>query len=85
MSIAGGVFINKRGITMPKPVFEAGSEWIGVAFVLGLVAAFAVRAWARRRQAATGQQFPVVLAMTGLIVGLPLLAYIVSGAPVALD
>ncbi len=70
---------------MPRPIFEAGSGAIGIALIAGIVAAFVVRGWARKRQAATGQQFPVAATMAGLILGLPILAYFLSGMPVSFD
>ena len=54
---------------------------IGAAFVLAIAMSWFVAHKAHQRQMATGQQFPVFLTCTGLIVGLPLLAYIVTGFP----
>lgn len=84
-SLFGLFFANQRGITAPKPIFEPGAGYIGVALILGVIAAFAVRSWARRRQAETGEQFPVAASMIGLIVGLPVLAYFVAGMPISFD
>ncbi|WP_296573639.1 amino acid ABC transporter permease [Phreatobacter sp.] len=84
-SLFGLFFANQRGITVPRPIFETGSGSIGIALVIGIVAAFAVRSWAFKRQAATGQQFPVAASMAGLILGLPILAYVVAGMPVSFD
>ena len=75
LSFLGEIFINRRGITLPKPVFGSGAEYVGIAFIIGIVAAFVLRGWAHKRQDATGQQFPTVPAMWGLILGLPLVAY----------
>jgi general L-amino acid transport system permease protein len=58
---------------------------VGVAFLVGLVAAFVYRSWARKRQDRTGQQSPVVLVMIGLIVGLPVIAFFVAGMPATLE
>ena len=84
-SLFGLFFANQRGITVPKPVFEAGSGVIGIALIVGIIAAFVVRHWARKRQAETGQQFPVFVTMSGLILGLPILAYLAAGMPVSFD
>lgn len=84
-SLLGTVFINQRGITMPKPLFQPGAEWIGLALVFAIVAAVAVRVWAKRRQAATGQPFPIGWTALGLVLGLPILAYVATGMPVAFD
>lgn len=85
LSIFNTVFINQRGITIPKPLMQPGAEFILYAMVAAIALAFAVRAWARRRQAATGQQFPVAATMTGLIIGLPLLTYLGLGMPVSFE
>ncbi len=84
-SIFDLVFLNNRGLIMPRPVFEEGSSLIFWAFLAALVVSFGIARWAKQRQAATGQQFPVFLWSLGLIVGLPLIAYFVSGLPVSFD
>jgi general L-amino acid transport system permease protein len=81
----GGFFLNNRGLFMPEPVFGPGSWLIDVAFVVGVVGSIAFRSWARKQQEATGQQYPVGLVALGAIIGLPILAYFVSGMPVTLN
>ena len=39
--------------------------------------------WARKRQDATGQQFPVFLISVGVILGLPLVVFLLLGAPLS--
>jgi general L-amino acid transport system permease protein len=78
-------FLNIRGLSMPKPLFEPGSMWIAIAFIAAIAATLAIARWARIRQMATGQQFPVLWTAIGLIVGLPVLAYLATGMPVAFD
>jgi general L-amino acid transport system permease protein len=53
--------------------------------VVALAASFGVARWARRRQDATGEPFPVFFTALGLIVGLPLLAAVVTGFPLSWD
>jgi general L-amino acid transport system permease protein len=85
VNILGSVFVNNRGLYMPRPVFGAGAEWIGVALVVALVAAWMLARWARRRQEQTGEQFPSGWAALGLIVGLPLVVSVILGFPVTFD
>jgi len=61
-----------------------GFEAVVAAFVIGLVAAIAFRIWARRRQERTGQQAPVGWVALGLVVGLPVIVYLLAGSPVTL-
>lgn len=78
-------YLNNRGFFFPAPVFGEGSWLAGVGLVVGIVGALLVRRWARKRQLATGQQFPVGLTSAGLIIGLPLLALLIKGFPISLD
>jgi len=80
-----GSFLNQRGVYFPRAVWGDGSWLIFVAFLVGIAMAWFVARTARQRQMATGQQFPVLWTSVGLIVGLPLLAYALSGFPLSFD
>jgi general L-amino acid transport system permease protein len=84
-SIFGNFYASNRGLTMPKPLFADAAIGIVIALVVAVIAALAVRSWAYKRQAATGQQFPVVLTMWGLILCLPIIAYFVTGMPISFE
>jgi general L-amino acid transport system permease protein len=45
------------------------------------VASLGVYLWARRRQRATGQQFPILWTSLGLILGLPFIVYLLLWSP----
>lgn len=77
----GSVFLNNRGLTMPKWIPEAGASMVVIAVALGIVAAFVTARWAKRRQMATGQAFPTVRVALSLIFGLPLIAMVLTGTP----
>ena len=85
ISIFGEVFVSNRGIILPAPVFGPGSGYVVAVFALGLLATFALARWARRRQEATGVQFPVLRVGAALVVGLPLLALVVTGFPIGFE
>ena len=84
-SLFDAFFLNNRGLYMPKPVFEEGSIAILIALVVAILASVGLAIWSGRRQAATGQRFPVFLTSLGMIIGLPVLAYLFSGMPISYD
>jgi len=73
--------INNRGIIFAEPVGQPGFQYVWWALFAGIALSFLVRAWARRRQTLTGQQFPVGWTALGLILGLPLIVHFASGMP----
>ncbi|MFN3130748.1 amino acid ABC transporter permease [Roseibium sp.] len=77
--------LNIAGLRMPKPIWEDGSGFIGFALIIGIVASVVVSKWARKRQDETGQQFPVFWTALGLIIGLPVITYFVTGMPMYLE
>ncbi len=77
--------LNIAGLRGPKPIFEQGSWMIGVAIIVALVVIYFVRRWARRRQAATGQQFAMFRVGLAILIGLPLVAYFIAGMPVTIE
>lgn len=80
-----GVFLSNRGLQVPRPVFEGAHAGLAVAAVCGLLAAFLWGRFSRLRREATGRRLPVVLPAAALIVGLPFLAYLVTGVPVQVE
>ena len=79
------IFLNKKGLYVPDPVFQPGASAVLVAFILAVVASVFVRRWAHKRQEATGQRFPAVTVSILLILGLPVLVSLALGNPVEWD
>jgi general L-amino acid transport system permease protein len=78
-------FLNNRGFYAPKPIFEDGFGWVALAFLVALAAVIGIARWARRRREATGQPFPTFSVAIGLLVGLPLVAFLLTGMPLAFE
>lgn len=85
LSPVPGVFLSNRGFMLPVPV--DGPVWgaIAIALLIGAALSVGLRNWARRRQDATGQQFPIGWAATAFILGLPILTWLFNGAPTAME
>jgi general L-amino acid transport system permease protein len=78
-------FLNSRGFYFPRFIWGDGSWLILAGFVIAILMSFFVYRWARARQMATGQQFPVLLTVLGLTFGLPLLAFFLRGMPLTFE
>lgn len=78
-------YLSNRGLAFPSPIFGAGMWAVGLALIAAIVAVFFLARWAHKRQAATGQQFHTIWVSIALIVGLPLLTFLVSGRPLSFD
>ncbi len=85
ISLLGGIFLNNRGIIVPAPVAGEGARLVAAALALGVLAAIALTPWARRRQERSGRRFPLLACGTALIVGLPLVALVATGFPIAFE
>lgn len=85
LALPAGASLNVRGLYLPAPVPQDGFGMVALAFLIGIVASIAVYLWARRRQMATGEQFPILWTSLGLIFGLPLVAYLLTGMPLAFE
>jgi general L-amino acid transport system permease protein len=83
--LGAGVFISNRGLTIPRPIFGAGFEWVLAGLVVAVVLAFLYGARARRRQMQTGHQSPVLLVSLGLIIAIPAIVFLVLGAPLTFE
>ena len=81
LSLGDTVFLNIRGLYLPAAQFQPGFGWVVAAFGLAIVLAIILARWAKRRQAATGQPFPVLSTSLVLLFGLPLLSFWLAGSP----
>src|SRR5260221_8646082 len=79
------VFISNRGVIFPTPVYHPLYLWMAGALVLAIVASVFVGRWAHARQMATGEQFPTLRTNAALIIGLPLVVFVIGGMPFELD
>lgn len=85
ISFFGLAYFNNRGAVLVRPVFNEGSGAVGLALLAGIVLALGVSWWARRRRMETGAPFPSGRIALLLAAGLPLAAFILTGAPFSLE
>jgi len=83
LEFAESVFVNNRGLYVPGPIGGDGFNAVLIAFFLGVIGTIVLARWSKKRQEATGQQFPIFYSALGLILGLPLVLFFVLGAPLS--
>lgn len=82
ISLYDMVFLSNRGIYAPRPMPQDDFSIVLVALAVGIAIAFGIRRWAKRRQEATGEQFPIGLSAVAAILLLPILVSLLLGNPV---
>lgn len=86
LSLGEAIFLNIRGLFIPKLVGQGGgSTFVYIVAFIAVIGIFVLRSWAKKRQDTTGQQFPVFYASIAMLVGLPLVAALLTGFPFVVD
>ncbi|MGL4634620.1 MAG: amino acid ABC transporter permease [Beijerinckiaceae bacterium] len=85
MKLPGGGFLNNRGFFLPNPVPGSGFWLTGMAFWLGILGAIFYYMYAKKKQEKTGAQSPIGLVTLGLVIGMPLLVFLITGMPLSFD
>ncbi|MDP2698026.1 amino acid ABC transporter permease [Thalassospira sp.] len=80
-----GVLLTNRGLYTPVPVAHHAFEIMGIVAILAIIGIIFLKRWAKKRQDATGQPFPVALVGTAVFFGSVFIAYLAGGAPTVLD
>ncbi len=81
LDVGGLMFVNNRGVYLPRPVPEPAFWAVVGALFIAIAASLWLARWARRRQEATGQPFPVFWSGAALVIVLPLVVYFIVGQP----
>ena len=81
----GPFFLSKGGFNYPIPIWQVGHVWAVVGLFVGIALAFMYRHWARRRFEATGVIKSMFWVPLVVMLGSGLLAWLLSGAPSALN
>ena len=84
LSPMAGVFLSNRGFKIPT-VQGDGLTWLAAGFFFAVVVVLVLANWSGRRQAQTGQIFPVFKTAALLLMACPLAAWWLSGSSLALD
>ncbi len=85
VSISETIFLTNRGFFIPAPVFEDGFGYVILALLSAIVAVIIFVKWERKNQDETGENYPVFSISAGILVGIPLVTFFISGSPLSWD
>jgi general L-amino acid transport system permease protein len=85
ISLFGVIFLSNRGLVVPTPIPHQGLEAVAIAFLIAIAASLLLRFHARRQLFQTGRVITIWPYIVGMIIGLPLLAVRLYGAPVGFE
>ena len=85
LSLGEAIFLNVRGLYLPKLVGGDLSQVVWAALGVSILGVFALRSWAKKRQDATGQQFPVLYTSIAMVIGIPLVVAFLTGLPFTVE
>jgi general L-amino acid transport system permease protein len=80
-----GVFLCNRGLILAVPAAHQAYIHMAVALVIALMIVLLMKRWAGTHQARTGKPFPVFRIGAGMIIGFPLVAWWLGGAPTEMN
>ncbi|NBR10833.1 MAG: amino acid ABC transporter permease [Alphaproteobacteria bacterium] len=85
IKLPADILLNTRGLLMPKPIFADAFIYPLIAFVSTVILGAVLFWWARRVQARTGKRPNAGLFSIGMVIGLPLIVFFLSGSPLSFD
>ncbi|MEW6644283.1 MAG: ABC transporter permease subunit [Pseudomonadota bacterium] len=85
LSLFDTVFLNNRGFVVPRPLPLDGFTPVVAAIILAIIMAVGLRAYARRELFQHGRRLRVWPYALAAIIGLPLVAALVFGAPLSFE
>ncbi|OUS19237.1 amino acid ABC transporter permease ['Osedax' symbiont bacterium Rs2_46_30_T18] len=79
------VFATNRGVFLPQPIPQEGFGWVWIALLVAIVFAVLFKRYANKVQVETGKLIPAIWIGAAAIVGLPLIVFMLLGAPVEMS
>jgi general L-amino acid transport system permease protein len=85
ISVFDSFYLSNRGFVIPKPIENPGLEPFAFAVLIAIIASLLLRHYARRQLFDNGRRITIWPTVVGVLVGLPLAASLVFGAPVTFE
>lgn len=81
ISLFDGLYLNNRGLIFAWPEYDPIYPWVGVAFILAVIASILFSRYALRRRERTGRPVRTFWPIVGMLIGIPFLVWLSAGLP----
>ena len=85
IGLGSDMFLNNRGLFVPKPIFESEFILIALFFFIAIAITIFMYRWAKIKFEETGKEYILFPWAVLIIIGLPLVVYYMSGSPMHFD
>jgi general L-amino acid transport system permease protein len=85
VALFGSIFLNNRGLIIPKPIGQGGLEPFLLALAIAIVASVAIWRFSLRQLYEHGRLTTIWPYVLALLIGLPLASALIFGAPVTFE
>lgn len=80
-----GLFLCNRGLIFGIPEAHPAYKYMALSIMIAVFITIIIKKWAKKRQDLTGKPFPVFITSALLVIGFPLVCWVIGGAPTAMN
>ena len=85
LNLGDSFYLNLKGLFIPKPIPEVGFNYVLLIGIFSIISIIILYIWAKKRQATTGQQFPVFYASLAIFIIPILIVSFLNNTPMYLE
>jgi len=85
LHIGDSFYLNLKGLFIPKPLPEVGFNYVLLIGIFSIIAIIILYLWAKKRQALTGQQFPIFYTSLTIFIIPVLIVFFLNNSPIFLE
>jgi len=85
LNLGDSFYLNLKGLFLPKPIPEVGFNYVLLIGVFSIISIIFLYFWSKKRQALTGQQFPVFYASLAIFIIPILIVSFLNNTPMYLE
>ena len=85
INISDSIFLNNRGLYLPKPEFGDNFVFVAATLIIGIIGFIIYRMYANKTQVKTGKQLPFWRIFIGTVFIAPLFVFFLVGTPMSFE